>query len=146
MDLKPFRQKLLNSHRSNSQKTSILSPSTDTISLTKLFPVCQWRSQEGARAIASPKLPSCPQTNSFEKFFWLHLRLMYPRMSQYWEYKPQIFSARFARSIVFLPLFHTMTSNYCPLNFSRPPNRRSLATCLLYAVDVRRTNQSYPFN
>ena len=106
----------------------------------------QWRSQEGARGQLSPKLPSCPQTNSFE-IFWLQMRLIHPRMSQF-GVQTQHYSARFTRTIVLYPIFIAVALSVIvmvswvrwpvtiappPKIFSRPPNRRSLATCLITA-------------
>jgi len=77
---RPMRYYWLNINHSVRHKHSL---AWVRAALTSCEPEVQQRSQEGARGGQLPsKLPSCPQTNSFEKIFWLHLRLMYPRMSQ----------------------------------------------------------------
>ena len=65
----------------------------------------QWRI---ARKGHVPKLPSCPQTNSLE-IFWLHLRLMYPRMSEChnWGYKPKNFLLASLAALFCTPIFHS---------------------------------------
>ena len=54
-----------------------------------------------------PQLPSCPPTttNSFE-FFWLHLRLMYPRMSQLGVQTKHFFCTLRSQHC-FVPHFHS---------------------------------------
>jgi len=95
------------------------------------------------------KLPSCPQTISFEKMtsFWLHLRLMYPQnvtICHIWGIEtPKNFLLASLAALFCTPIFIVVAlsviatlveycdySNYSPLKFLSPPNRHNLATCL----------------
>jgi len=110
---------------------------TKTEKLNPLSRVQQWRSQEGARGATAPPqtLRLTPKQIHLKiNIFWLHLRLMYPRMS---EYKPQFFllaslAALFCTLIFIVALSVTVTISWvrCPLKILVAPNRHSLATCL----------------